>query len=125
MGTITNGSRENYTNGTQYLPGQSVYRGDMALITLTASQLTDGRIYYGPANGTASRPIRSMWHRRAQKGDQFCTGGSYSGEICGWTVQGAGLTIKSGGNWVRNVVQSKSKTGWCARHGDSAGRCIP
>ena len=122
QGTITSGSRENYSStGTVYLPGQNVYRGDMALTTITAAKTSTPRIYQGAASSTTSRSVRGMFSRRAQKGDQFCTGGSYSGEVCGWTVDAAGVTMKVSGKWKRNVVRSTARQGWCIRPGDSGG----
>ncbi|WP_433830210.1 hypothetical protein ACQP2E_10255 [Actinoplanes sp. CA-015351] len=116
---VNNNTRENYTNGTVKLQGQSVYRGDMAVVPATSG--TAARIYRGNASSTTSAPVKSMWHRRSQAGDKFCTGGSFSGEICGWTVKSAGGNVKSSGYWTRGIVMSKNKTGWCTRGGDSGG----
>lgn len=123
MGSVASGSRENWTNkvGTQYLSGQSTYRGDMALTTVTSGS-SAGRIYRGGSTSTSSSPVSGMFSRRAQSGDQYCTGGSRSGEICGWTVDKVGVDVKySDGATVRNAVTSKSKQGWCTRPGDSGG----
>ena len=47
MGSITSGSRENWSSssGTVYLSGQSVYRGDMALVQVSSGKTSTGRIY--------------------------------------------------------------------------------
>jgi streptogrisin C len=62
-----------------------------------------------------------MWSRRAQSGDQYCTGGSFSGEICGWTVDAAGVDRYVSGKWKRSIVVSSSRQGWCIRSGESGG----
>jgi hypothetical protein len=131
MGSVAASSRENYdpSAGTQYLTGQTTYRGDMALVTLDSGKTSAGRIYRGSSESTSSTPVAGMMSRSSQTGDQFCTGGSSRkadgsagpGEICGWTVDAAGVTYRIGKTaaWWRNVVVSKGKTGWCNRPGDS------
>lgn len=120
MGSIPSGSRENYgSNGTVYLPNQKVYRGDMALANASAG--IQGRIFRGPVSTTATARVKAMWSRRAQKGDQYCVGGSYFGEICGWTVGATSIDVYSSGKWKRNVVMSRLKTGKCTGPGDSGG----
>lgn len=65
-----------------------------------------------------------MFPRRAARGDLFCTGGSFSGELCGWGIYSvqANLTVNNHGvtEVVRNIVRGQ-KEGWCARPGDSGG----
>lgn len=129
MGTVTSGYHENWstTYGTVYLTGQSTYRGDMALVTVKNGS-SAGRIYRGNSESTSSAPVRGMMSSSSRAGDQFCTGGSSRksdgsagpGEICGWTVDVVGTSYEyASGHWYRNVVRSKSKTGWCNRPGDS------
>lgn len=69
-----------------------------------------------------------MMSRSSQSGDQFCSGGSSRkadgsagpGEICGWTVDVVGVNYQiAAGQWWRNIVRSKGKSGWCTRPGDS------
>ena len=136
LGGVTSGTRENWNTsvGSQYLvndlSGTNVYRGDMALITVTGTgRSSAGRIYRGNSNSTSSAPVTGMFSRRSASGDQFCTGGSSRksdgsagpGEICGWTVDVARVNVESStdGVWWRNVIRAKSKTGWCNRPGDS------
>jgi len=122
LGSITSGSRENYSSsGTVFLPGQTVYRGDMALAQVTSGKTSAARIYRGVYNSTWSVSVRSMWSRRAQRGDQYCTGGSYSGEICGWKVDFVSIDRYISGKWKRNIVVSYYRQGWCTRGGDSGG----
>ncbi|MBG0569308.1 hypothetical protein I4J89_48735 [Actinoplanes sp. NEAU-A11] len=112
---------ENYgPRGTEYLPQQKVYRGDMSLIRVPSGKIYP-YIYRGVSSSSARYTVRAMWHRRAQPGDQYCTGGSYGGEICGWKVKSTGATVNSDGKWLRNVVVSEKKKGWCTRPGDSGG----
>lgn len=125
MGSTTASSRENWKNGTgtTYLTGQSVYRGDIALITLNSSRTSTYRMYRGASGSSSSAVVSEMWSRAAQPGDQYCTGGSVSGEICGWTVDAADVNHEySNGEVVRSAVESTHRTGWCVRPGDSGGR---
>lgn len=134
MGTVASGSRENWSTsvGTQYLVGDlsgtNVYRGDMALVSLTSGKTSAGRIYRGDSESNLSRPVAGMISRRAASGDQFCTGGSSRkddgsagpGEICGWSVDVVKVDYQyATGHWWRNVVRSHNKSGWCNRPGDS------
>lgn len=81
-----------------------------------------GQIYRGGSTSTSAASVSGMFSRQAQSGDQYCTGGSRSGEICGWTVNKVGVNIKySDGATIRNAVSSKNKQGWCTRPGDSGG----
>lgn len=123
MGHISSGTRENFSSrGTVYLPGERVYRGDMALITINSGKSSAGRVYRGAHNSITSAPVRSMWHRRSQAGDKFCTSASKSGEVCDWTVKDVGVNNRtSNGLWIRNIVTSKAKREACIRPGDSGG----
>jgi hypothetical protein len=134
LGSVASGTRENWSTatGTQYLvndvSGSNVYRGDMALATVYSGKSSAGRIYRGNSESTSSAPVTGMFSRRAQSGDQFCTGGSSRksdgnagpGEICGWTVDVARVDYQyATGHWWRNIIRAKSKQGWCNRPGDS------
>lgn len=124
LGSVASGSRESWTNGTGtvYMTGQSTYRGDIALATVYSGKSSAGRMYRGGSTSTTSAAVGQMWSRRAQAGDSYCTGGSRSGEICGWTVSAASVNHKySNGEVVRNAVVSSSRQGWCVRPGDSGG----
>lgn len=124
FGNITSMTRENWTPGvgSALLPGEKAYRGDMALIQLYSGRSIVPSIYRGAANSSSTSTVSEMWSRRAAPGDQFCTGGSMAGEICGWVVDKVGVQQKvEGGAISRNVVVSKSKQGWCVQVGDSGG----
>src|SRR6202011_2763178 len=87
MGYI-NANEASWTNGTGSwkLPGQNYYAGDIALIRLNSGRYSTGSMYRGGAGSSSSGAARvaEMWSRSPQSGDQYCTGGAYGGEICGW-----------------------------------------
>jgi hypothetical protein len=122
MGSITSGSRENWSDstGTTYYTGQSTYRGDVALIQMNSGRSAGTSIYVGPAGSGQSRTVREMWSRSPQHGDHYCTSGIASGELCGWVVDFVGVNVRVEflGGWARHVTIG-SKLGWCARPGDS------
>ncbi|NLT55087.1 MAG: hypothetical protein GXX79_11115 [Actinomycetales bacterium] len=121
------GSGENWKKGTgtQYLTGQKVYRGDLALIEMAVGKSSDGKIYRGgpTAKATESAADAGMFDRAVAVDDPFCTGGKKTGEICGWTVATVGTDHKYGnGEMIRSAVISKYKdNGKCVRMGDSGG----
>lgn len=88
IGPVTPTTRENWslTSGTMFLPGQSTYYGDLALIEVIAGSESGAWMYRGEAHTDDPWPVREKWWREAANGDQFCTGGIFSGEECGWTV---------------------------------------
>lgn len=123
MGSVTSGSRENWKagTGTVYLTGQSTYRGDLALVGMEGGRSVSPYIYSGGVNSSSTRAVRERWFRDSAPGDQYCTGGAYSGERCSWVVDW------TDGNWkyttdetARNVTAGR-KGGHCIRPGDSGG----
>lgn len=127
MGSISSGTRENWdpNSGTVSWPGEpGVYRGDIGLVQMYTGRASSGRIYrYGPTSGVSS-PVRLTWGRWSRPGDNFCTGGVTTGEICNWTVDAAGvwmwyifdgITV-----WAKNVVEGYRSSG-CMQDGDSGG----
>jgi hypothetical protein len=124
MGSVTSGSRETWNNGTGTVtvPGYSGYHGDGAIIAISGGRSSGGVVYRGAYNSTSWSNVLGMWSRRAQSGDQYCTSASYSGEICGWTVNTTQVNVTySTGEVGRNMIRSRSKQGWCTRPGDSGG----
>lgn len=122
MGSVASGSRESWTSGTGtvYMTSQSTYRGDVALVGITTGS-SGTSMYVGGVNSTSYKPITGMWSRRAQGGDDYCTGGAYSGERCDWDVNWTlGNWKYSTGETARNV-SAGSKGGHCIRGGDSGG----
>ncbi len=125
MGKVTSGSRENWTTGvgTQYLTGQSTYRGDLALIEMTGSRLAGYSVYRGGPGSNSSGGLTGMWSRSPNLGDQYCTGGMMSGEQCGWSVKwsAAGNYTYSGSGEIARRVWRGEKYGLCIIGGDSGG----
>ena len=126
MGTVTSGSSENWssTDGTQYFTGQTTYRGDLSLITMSTT--ANGRIYVGEVGATANAAVAEMWSRPPKVGVQYCTGGAYSGELCGWTVTQVGVDIwstgaASGTPLKKRHVTVGTRTGAGTTFGDSGG----
>ncbi|MBE4720550.1 hypothetical protein DAD99_21120 [Pseudarthrobacter sp. AB1] len=122
MGWI-NASESNWLSGygSVRFPGASDYSGDLSLIRLNGGLQSGTNIYVGgPGSGNALT-VREMWSRSPQVGDQYCTGGAYSGELCGWVNQAArGNFTYSGGTVARNVSWG-TKGGSCTAAGDSGG----
>lgn len=126
MGSVTSGSRENwnpaYGQGTVYYTGQSVYRGDVALIQLRSDRSAAVRMYRGNATTTDSRIVRLVWGRWSVVGDTYCTGGRTTGDICDFKVSLSSLNIRyTDGTWARNVVEGTRGGDPCPTGGDSGG----
>jgi hypothetical protein len=123
IGSVASGSAENWTAGlgTVLIPGQSVYRGDLALITLSSAGASNGRMYTGGPSSSTYATVKEMWSRSPANGDQFCTGGVVSGEVCGWTVSKFVDHVYSNNEVLRHGVESKTKQGQCLIGGDSGG----
>lgn len=104
------------------MTGQSTYRGDVALIRITSGRSSSPYMYRGGYNSSSYATVAEMWSRSPASGDQYCTGGKNSGEVCGWVVQwsAAGNYTYDGGEVARRVWRG-DKHGWCIRPGDSGG----
>ncbi|WP_344613671.1 trypsin-like peptidase domain-containing protein [Dactylosporangium salmoneum] len=123
MGFVTQSSRENWNSGVGTVPfsGQSVNRGDLALIQLDSPKQAGGYIYRGDTNSSTSAPVKEMWSRSPASGDQFCSGGQRTGEQCGWVVTSVGIDEHlTTGEWSRNTNKA-TKQGQCTIGGDSGG----
>jgi hypothetical protein len=121
-GTVNDDAEENWNSGvgTVYYTGQSVYRGDVALIRY--SYATAPYIFSGAAGAGTFTGVADMFSRRSQFGDSACDNGYVHGLWCG-VVAATGLNVKyflsEGQPWVRNVVEDDAP-GWdCPGHGDS------
>jgi hypothetical protein len=123
-GTVSSGAEENWdaTYGTQYYTGQSVYRGDVALIRYRSSYGSAPYVYSGGPHSSTWSAVTSMASRRSQWGDAACVNGVVTGEWCGMVV-GTGINILyilDGPNvWARNVVEARALGNTCPTHGDS------
>lgn len=123
VGTVTAYTRENWAIGlgTVAFPGEGVYRGDLALSTATSAL---GRIYSQGLDSTVVRLVAEMWFGAPTPGDQFCTGGSYSFEVCGWWVPNPN-DVRN--NWNTNegtllrATRGYKPNGQCILGGDSGG----
>jgi hypothetical protein len=120
MGNVVKDTWNNNT-GSVHIDGQSTYIGDASLIKLSSGKTSTGRIYVGPKESTLSRPVGGMWSRRPAYGDTYCTGGTTTGELCGWRVDTLRFNLRySDGTYARNMTRG-SKGGKCTDHGDSGG----
>jgi hypothetical protein len=123
MGLVDRDSRENWNSGvgTVKLTGQSVNRGDLALIQVEPGKTAPGRVFRGGVGSSSSAAVKEMWARAAKVGDTYCTGGFRTGELCGWKVVKTRANVKYTGNkWVRNITEGR-KQGECTSPGDSGG----
>ncbi len=120
---MTASAEENWSdsNGTQYYTGQSVYRGDVALIRYD-SYSSAGYAYTGAAHTSTNSKVAGMFSRWAQYRDPICDNGVVTGEWCG-TVRNVGVDIwylVNGFNvWARHVDVAMAGGPTCPTHGDS------
>jgi hypothetical protein len=123
VGTVRSGYEENWSdaNGTQYYTGQSVYRGDVALIRYP-SYHTGPYIYSGAPHTSTYSAVAAIHSRFSQFGDAACIDGVVTGEWCGMVTQtGANIwyVINGFSVWARNVVEADALGPSCPTHGDS------
>lgn len=125
MGSITSGTRENWTDGvgTVYFPGDGTYRGDVALVQMFSGKYGGAAMYSGAyPNQTAATIVRSMWTTVPVSGQQFCTSGSNTYAICGWSVNSVRTNYQfSSGEWGYNVTKALKTSGTSTNGGDSGG----
>jgi len=125
MGSILGRAEENWTAGvgTVLMTGETTYAGDIALVRLHTGTSNAATIYQGPARSSSVRAVREMWSRPPARGDQYCTGGAVSGELCGWAVTSSAAgnhTYTRSGEVARRVWRGE-KRGHCFKPGDSGG----
>lgn len=128
MGSIQTNARENWNTsvGTVFLPNDGTYRGDIALVQITCCwRDVAALVYSGGANDNITRAVKEMWSRSPALGDQFCTDGSNTFEICGWQVSNIGSNVQyttpNGPEWVRNITTGYKYSAPCTNRGDSGG----
>ncbi|MFB7335999.1 hypothetical protein ACFC00_30885 [Streptomyces adustus] len=113
---------DNYTNGkgSAKLSGQSYYSGDLSLIGIYKNKYNvSARIY---KKGSTLRRVENRWTTRSKKGEQFCTGGARSSEVCGWKVTQTQKRYKySNGDVAENMTVAEKNSGACIIGGDSEG----
>lgn len=124
-GAVQMSSLENWsdTGGTEYYTGQTVYRGDVALIQYSGFG-SAATIYTGAQNANTSTAVAAMNSRWAQNGDAICVNGYTTGEWCG-SVNNTGINV-----WyvfdgltvvAKHMVQAFSLGNTCPTLGDSGG----
>jgi hypothetical protein len=126
IGTTQSGVEENFDRGygTVPFPGQTALRGDLALIRTSSPAVAWPKIYVGGVASSTRAPVTAMWNRSPQIGDQYCTGGATTGELCGWTVATARMDILTNlwsWEWINNVTEGARFDGLVTLPGDSGG----
>jgi hypothetical protein len=96
VGTVRSGYEENWSdaNGTQYYTGQSVYRGDVALIRYSYYH-TGPYIYSGAPHTSTYSAVAAIHSRYAQFGDAACING----------VGNGGMVRHGHSNWRQHLVR--------------------
>lgn len=121
---IASGSGENWSSGvgTVLLPGDSTYRGDIAIIRISSSKSIDPYIYSGPNTYNAAS-VHNMWTTVPVPGEQYCTGGSNTYALCGWGVSLVRINYfyASKNEWALNVTKGLKNFGTSGNGGDSGG----
>ncbi|GGN40011.1 hypothetical protein GCM10011578_087130 [Streptomyces fuscichromogenes] len=113
----------NNSKGSVKIAGKSYYSGDLVIGKVYENKYNvSARIYKGGPNGSQTRRVQNRWTTRSKVGQQFCSGGSTTGEVCGWKVTSGKLTIKySDGTVIKNATRGKKNSGTCDYPGDSGG----
>jgi len=119
------GCRENWKpgngNGTVPYCGETINRGDVALIQLATGKDAVARMFRGGPDVSTNSPVRVVWARWSRAGDTYCIS-ARSGEICGFVVDAAGVSVwYTDGTWARNVTDGHKDAGTCPVPGDSGG----
>ncbi|RZB13648.1 hypothetical protein StrepF001_42950 [Streptomyces sp. F001] len=116
---------DNWKNGqgSVKVAGKSYYLGDLVTGEVIDNKYSvSARVYKGGPHGSQTRRVQDRWTTRSKVGEQFCYGGSTTGEVCGWKVTSGKQTIEYGdGTIVKNVTRAKKSSGTCAVGGDSGG----
>ncbi|WP_433516895.1 trypsin-like serine protease [Nonomuraea sp. CA-143628] len=108
-------------------PGYTWALGDISVIKAASPRLHTASIFGGDKNSSSVRPVLGRHSRGPVPGDQYCTGGITTGEICGWVVDAAydpddfRTTNEKGQVEVIRLAIKGSKTGNCTQGGDSGG----
>jgi len=108
----------NTTGGTTILNG--LYHGDMSMVTLDLDRQGSPWLYRGDAANGYKAPVMEMWSVAPEVGDQFCTSGRSTGELCGWVVNTKLTDVLVVGGAVNKNVSIGNRSG-CALAGDSGG----
>lgn len=124
MGAVNSTSEENWDSGTGtvLMTGEATSRGDLALIRIPSGKYSSATVFRGGYDSGTTRSVAGKWARSPAGGDQYCTSGRRSGELCGWVVQwsAAGNYTYSSGDVARRVWRG-DKRDYCIIAGDSGG----
>lgn len=130
VGSIAANTEENWndTTGTTYYQGDTVYRGDAALLRLYSGKAAGAYIYRGPRDTTTASAVVSRLNRYSAYGDQVYVGGQTTGETGPWTVAQVGIDWWYSGDgpnvWIRNANNAPLNpftNSSCVAAGDSGG----
>lgn len=126
--TIGYVSADNWANssGSVKLSGQGYYSGDLSLTEIIENKYNvSARIYKGTSESKTMRRVEGRWTTRSKAGEQFCSGGTRTGEVCGWKVTGTKKKVKykeDGKTYVaQNMTIAQKNSGRCIKKGDSGG----
>ncbi len=131
MGNVTANTRENWNidTGTTHLQGDlassTANRGDIALVQVQSGKTSAGYVYADP--GAFSRRVVGSWVGTwSSPGDQFCTDGIKSLEVCGWSVDEVGHDYMYSNPDGRHPTVRGANRGYrwgsfCIVDGDSGG----
>jgi hypothetical protein len=89
------------------------------LLDSRESTKTDQRKQKNERSRPFSKLLATYWSSSPSQGDQYCTGGRATGELCGWVVTIGNSNVQIGSELAQNVA-----TGWrssCVQSGDSGG----
>ncbi len=106
--------------GTVPYPGQTMQRGDVALIRAWPNRHATAWMWRGGANSTEGDPVKLVWARWSLPNDGYCVSGATSGEVCDYWVHTVGMNVFywDEGAWADNMVFGR-KLGSCTTDGDS------
>ncbi|WP_134103349.1 hypothetical protein [Kribbella pratensis] len=127
--SIGNTISNNWNDGTGTVkyPGDPYDRGDLGLVQIPAGTgASDARIYVGGPTSSLWRNVIGRFNRKSYPLDKYCTGGSTTGEICGFAVRTASYDVDyyDNGTYVgtaRNVTYGIPPSTGNVTNGDSGG----
>ncbi len=129
IGYVQSGFQETWkvAVGTEPLTGQSVKRGDLALVETFPAEYTAASVYTGPlANSVFTAPVSGKYPTRALIGQTFCVSGIFA-ETCGWSVDQLAKPVRLHEEITNTygvadaVVTGKKTSGMCVKGGMSGG----
>ena len=124
-GTITSSTRENWTNGTgtvKMTGGYTKVAGDFALVQVSSLSNSGVEPYVfrgGPGGSTTKTKVYGWSNSSPVVGDQLCTSGRQTGEMCGWVINRVNYDQSYGVHGVARHISSARKQGKCTIDGDS------